>query len=245
VLWLLAIASAGAASPEAAPYADGAAPGFTGGFKEQACDACHFEAGINVKPGQLTISGVPERYAAGERYELIVTLTRPEMKIAGFQLAARLETTGAQAGTLAAGPADAARIKVETSDAVQYANQRKAGTALTAPGTARWTLVWTAPPASGPVVFHASANAANNDEFAGGDYVYTAVARAQAVVTNASDAARSNRAPMPAGRPGVASTSTRRSRLRVTPADGSRGPLPRILAPPARCETSCRTFPTP
>ena len=33
--------------------------------------------------------------------------------------------------------------------------------------------MWTAPPASGPVVFHASANAANKDEFARGDYVYT------------------------------------------------------------------------
>jgi hypothetical protein len=184
-LWLCSIAFAGTASPEAAPYADGAAPGFTGGFKEQACDACHFEAGVNTKPGQLTISGVPERYAAGERYELTVALTRPDMKIGGFQLAARFEANGAQAGTLAVRPADAKQIKIETSAGVQYANQLKAGTALTAPGTTRWTLVWTAPAPSGPVVFHASANAANNDEFASGDYVYTAVARSQAAAANA------------------------------------------------------------
>ena len=188
-LWLLSIAFAGTASPEAAPYADGAAPGFSGGFKEQSCDACHFEADINVKPGQLTISGVPERYAAGERYELTVTLTRPEMKIGGFQLAARFEANGAQAGTLAARPTDVKLIKVETSGGVQYANQLKAGTVLTTPGTARWTLVWTAPPPSGPavpgpVVFHASANAANTDYFASGDYVYTAVARSQAALRN-------------------------------------------------------------
>jgi hypothetical protein len=184
-LWLLSIAFAGTASPEAAPYADGAAPGFSGGFKEQSCDACHFEADVNVEPGQLTISGVPERYAGGERYELTVTLTRPEMRIGGFQLAARFEANGAQAGMLAPRPADAKLIKVETSGGVQYANQLKAGTVLTTPGTARWTLIWTAPtrsgPApSGPVLFHASANAANNDDFAGGDYVYTAVARSQA-----------------------------------------------------------------
>ena len=179
-LWVLSLAFAGMASPEAAPYADGAAPGFTGGFKEQACDACHFEAAINVKPGELTISGVPERYAAGGQYEITVTLTRPEMKIGGFQLAARLEASGTQAGTLSVRPADATQIRIETASGVQYANQRKAGTALTAPGITRWAVVWTAPQASGPVVFHASGNAANNDEFAGGDYVYTAEARTQA-----------------------------------------------------------------
>jgi hypothetical protein len=174
--WLFSIAFAGTAI-RAEAYADGAPPGFTGGFKEQACDACHFEGDINIKPGQLTISGAPERYTAGQRYELTVTLMRPEMKTGGFQLAARFETTGAQAGTLTTGPADTQQIKVETASGVQYANQLKAGTALTTPGTARWTLIWTAPPSSGPVVFHASANAANNDEFAAGDYVYTAVAR--------------------------------------------------------------------
>jgi hypothetical protein len=178
-LWLLSLALAGTASPEAAPYADGAAPGFTGGFKEQTCDACHFEGGINVAPGQLTISGVPERYEAGARYELTVTLTRPEMKIGGFQLAARFEATGAQAGTLAVRPVDAKQIRVETSGGVQYANQLKAGTVLTMPGTVRWMLDWTAPEAPGSVIFHASANAANHDEFAGGDFVYTATARSQ------------------------------------------------------------------
>jgi hypothetical protein len=178
-LWLFSVAFAGTASPEAAPYADGAAPGFTGGFKEQACDACHFEAAVNSKPGQLTLTGVPERYTAGERYELTVTLTQSEMKIGGFQLAARFIGTGAQAGALSVRPGDEKLLRIETGDGVQYANQLKAGTALAAPGTARWTLVWTAPPGSGPVVFHASANAANNDEFAGGDFVYTAVAQAQ------------------------------------------------------------------
>ena len=134
-------------------------------------------------PGQLTIVGVPERYVAGARYEITVTLTRPEMKIGGFQLAARFEANGAQAGTLAARPTDAKQIKVETVDGVQYANQLKAGTALTSPGSVRWTLVWTAPPPSGPVLFHASGNAANNDEFASGDYVYTAVVRSQAAAS--------------------------------------------------------------
>jgi hypothetical protein len=160
-------------------YADGAAPGFTGGFGESACDACHFEADINVKPGQLTITGVPERFTAGERYVLSLTLSRPGMKLGGFQLASRLTEGGAQAGTLAPGPGEEKRIKIEPGS-VQYANQRESGTAATAADTAKWTLVWTAPAATGTVTFHAAANAADGDGAARGDYVYTATVQTQA-----------------------------------------------------------------
>ena len=156
-------------------YADGAPPGFTGGFGEAACDACHFEAAVNTKPGQLTLTGVPERFVAGERYSLTITLSRPGMAMGGFQLSARMETGGAQAGTLTPGPGEEKRIKIEPGK-VQYANQRQDGTALAEPGLAKWTVVWTAPATSGAVVFHAAANAADKDEAARGDYIYTAAA---------------------------------------------------------------------
>ncbi|HVG54236.1 MAG TPA: choice-of-anchor V domain-containing protein [Vicinamibacterales bacterium] len=159
-------------------YADGAAPGFSGGFGESSCDACHFEAAVNTPPGQVTLTGIPERFAPGTAYPITVTLSRPGMMIGGFQLAARFEKGGAQAGTLAAGPGEEKRIKMEPG-AIQYANQRLAGTALTGPGSVKWVVVWTAPPATGAVVFHVAANAANNDEAARGDYVYTAVATSQ------------------------------------------------------------------
>lgn len=156
-------------------YADGAPPGFTGGFGEQACDACHFEAALNPKPGQLTLTGVPERFAANERYPLTITLSRPGMLMGGFQLSARMENDGAQAGTLAPGPGEEKRIRIERGT-IQYANQRLEGTSLAAPGTAEWTVVWTAPANAGSVLFHAAANAADKDEAARGDYVYTATA---------------------------------------------------------------------
>ena len=158
-----------------ATYADGAPPGFTGGFGEQACDACHFEAALNTKPGQLTLTGVPERFAAGERYALTITLSRPAMAIGGFQLSARMENGGGQAGTLSPGPGEDKRIKIEPGT-IQYANQRQDGTALAEPGTAKWTVIWTAPDASGAVIIHAAANAADKDDAARGDYVYTATA---------------------------------------------------------------------
>lgn len=156
-------------------YADGAPPGFTGGFGEQACDACHFEAELNTKPGQLTLTGVPERFTAGERYPLTIMLSRPGMAMGGFQLSARMENDGAQAGTLTPGPGEEKRIRIEPGK-VQYANQRQDGTALAEPGAAKWTVIWTAPAASGGIVFHAAANAADKDEAARGDYVYTTAA---------------------------------------------------------------------
>ena len=68
-------------------YAEGAPPGFSGGFKEDSCHACHFDAELNSGGGRVTIEGVPSRFAAGERYTLTVTLGRVGMKRAGFQLA--------------------------------------------------------------------------------------------------------------------------------------------------------------
>lgn len=153
-------------------YADGAPPGFSGGFKEQSCDGCHFENEPNTGPGTLTLAGVPERFVGGQRYPLTVTLTRPGMKLGGFQLAARFED-GTQAGTIERGPDEDKRMAIETQGNVQYANQRRPGAELTGPDTARWTIVWTAPAGAGPVTFHVAANAADNDESTRGDYVFT------------------------------------------------------------------------
>lgn len=159
----------------AARYADGAPPGFSGGFNEQSCHACHFHADVNSGSGRVTIAGVPERFVAGERYRLTITLARPGMTLGGFQLTARVTDGGAQAGTLAPAPEDAERIGIDVQGDVQYAGQRQTGAALAAPDTARWALVWTAPTASFPVAFHVAANAADGDDRVDGDYIHTAV----------------------------------------------------------------------
>ena len=163
----------------AASYAEGAPPGFSGGAGEESCHACHFDFAINSTPGQLTMTGVPERFTAGERYPLTVTLSRPGMVVAGFQLAARFED-GTQAGTLAAQPGDEEGIKVEQQGPIHYANQRRSGAKPSEAGRASWRVVWTAPQRTGLVTFHVAANAADGDEAARGDYVYTASVRSQA-----------------------------------------------------------------
>ena len=158
-------------------YPDGAPPGFSGGFKEESCHACHFHQDLNAAGGGVTIEGVPATFTPGERYTLTITLTRPGMKRAGFQLTARFKDSGGQAGVLAAGAAEAERVAVESQNSVQYAGQRKAG-AVVSGGEARWLVEWTAPASGGAVVFNVAANAADGNESADGDFVHTAVAGA-------------------------------------------------------------------
>ena len=162
-----------------AGYADGAPSGFSGGLGEQTCHACHFHFDLNSGRGRLTIAGLPERVVAGDRYPFTVTLTRPGTKLAGFQLTARFKDGGAQAGTVSPAPGEQERIGVDQGG-IQYVNQRRAGAALAAADPATWSLVWTAPAMSGPVVFHVAANAANGDETADGDYVHTTAVEAWA-----------------------------------------------------------------
>ena len=158
-------------------YAEGAPPGFSGGFKEDSCQGCHFSETLNAAPGRVAIEGVPATFTPGERYTVTVVLSRPGMKMAGFQLAARFEDGTGQAGTLAPGSGEGDRIAVETSGPIQYAGQRKAGAALVSGDVAKWTVEWTAPERGGPVIFHVSANAANGNGNAEGDFIYTVTAK--------------------------------------------------------------------
>jgi hypothetical protein len=156
-------------------YPDGAPPGFSGGFKEESCHACHFHQELNAAGGSVAVDGVPGTFQPGERYTLTITLTRAGMKRAGFQLTARFKDTGAQAGALAAGTGEADRVAVENQSGVQYAGQRKAGTDVSG-DAARWVVDWTAPANGGAVVFNVAANAADGNDSADGDFVHTAAA---------------------------------------------------------------------
>lgn len=179
----LAVASgAGAGVPDgigALSYQDGPPPGFSGGFGEDTCQGCHFEPGLDVNDpaGSLALAGVPERFEPGKAYAITVTLGREGIRVGGFMLTARFEDGGAQAGELSPPEGAEKTMGVTTDRGVQYAHQRLAGSALAAPDTARWTVVWTAPAKRGAVVFNVAANAGNGDDSAAGDYVYAAEAK--------------------------------------------------------------------
>lgn len=173
-----AIAAAAAPHP---PYRDGAPPGFSGGFGEASCDACHFSAEPNDGVGTLRMEGAGEAFVPGRSYPITITLTRPEMVAAGFQLTARFSDGGSQAGTLSADSSSTPRTAVATDRGIQYAYQLLAGSAPAAGDTASWVVRWTAPAAGEAVTFHLAANAADGDGSASGDYVYTATASARPV----------------------------------------------------------------
>ena len=163
-----------------AAYVDGPPPAHTGGFGDDTCHACHFENDLDTPGGSLTISGVPDTFDPSRTYRITVSLERPGMGRAGFQLAARLsggDGVGRPAGVLQAVIGDQLVQVVEAPDGVRYAQHTEPGTTLSNPATAAWILEWR-PPATGAgtVAFHATANAANDDASEFGDFIYTASA---------------------------------------------------------------------
>jgi hypothetical protein len=152
--------------------------GFSGGFGEDHCQACHSGENLNSSRGSLTTSA-PARYEGGQTYAVTITLKRPRMAMGGFVFTARYEDDSTQAGTLAVADSLKDRVKVVIDRGVQYAYHSRPGTELSAAGVARWTLLWTAPAGNRPVVFNAAANAANGDDTPGGDFIYTSRLRSR------------------------------------------------------------------
>ena len=163
----------GAAPASTGAYRDAPPPGFSSGFGEQSCHACHFSRELNQPPGSLSLLGVPERYSSGTTYPITVIVTRPGMAAAGFQLTARFTDGARQAGSLAPSPADSSRVAITLSYDIAYAFQLRAGSAPARGDTASWTVLWTAPTTPGSVSFHVAANAADADDTVDGDFVYT------------------------------------------------------------------------
>ncbi|MGH7470618.1 MAG: choice-of-anchor V domain-containing protein [Longimicrobiales bacterium] len=170
---LVPIMLIGAASVSPNAYRDAPPPGFSSGFGEPSCHACHFSREPNEPPGRLGLRGVPERFTPGATYPITLTLTRPGMTVAGFQLTARFTDGAQQAGVLAPAPSDSSRVAVTVSYDIAYAHQVRTGHALATRDRAAWTVLWTAPATARAVSFHAAANAANGDDTVDGDYVYT------------------------------------------------------------------------
>jgi hypothetical protein len=88
------------------------------------------------------------------------------MQRGGFQLSARY-ADGTQAGRFML-PDEAA---VDTAAGITYV---RPAIATSTSDSVRWFFKWAAPDAEGDsIAFHASANAANGDESAFGDFIYT------------------------------------------------------------------------
>jgi len=152
-------------------YPEHLAGPYTGGFGEETCRSCHFDYPLNPEGGKLKLSGIPEIYESGKKYEIEVRVERESLGLAGFQLTSRFPE-GTQAGTF---EYDKVHITTtpETGDSVTYLQHAATGTEPQEKGIKIWTFHWIAPQkASGTVLFHIASNAANGDASEFGDWIY-------------------------------------------------------------------------
>lgn len=154
-------------------YPGGPDPGVTGGFGEQTCNksGCHASFALNAGRasglGDLLVSGLPKYYEAGKSYTVKLAISHAaDRRHWGFQLAARVKATGAQAGELRAIDGN---TQVLEKNAVQYIEHSLEGIT-----TNVFTFNWVAPGSpAGEVIMHVSGNAANGDLSSEGDYIYS------------------------------------------------------------------------
>jgi hypothetical protein len=161
----LSVATAAAFMREKPPEAH------TGGFGEPTCQECHTGEPLNQAPGAIRIAGLPQSYEPGRAYPLTVFVTAPELKVGGFELAARF-ADGKQAGRFEATTPGATVTKSQAG--IEYISHTLEGIAATR-DTVRWAILWRAPSeARQPVTFHLAGNAANDDASPLGDHIHTA-----------------------------------------------------------------------
>jgi hypothetical protein len=164
-----------AAVGDPTPYRDGPPIGFAGGFGEDTCQACHFDGEVNEAAGTVTIEGVPARFVPGESYTLQVSLTTPDLVVGGFMLTVRDGGSGAQAGALSPVPGheEEVAISVDSESGVHYAHHRVGSSIAQDGGALHWAVTWSAPDRASGVLIHVSALAADGDDSASGDFVFT------------------------------------------------------------------------
>ena len=181
VLRLAAVVLAGStislATTISAGYSAGPPVAKNGGFGGATCVECHNSFVENEGKGELTLTGVPDVYVPGDKYDLTVEFVEEGMKKGGFELSARFaegDAAGTKAGSLT--PSDA-RVQVFPDRRAQmmtpYAMHTLESGVAPEDGRLSWSVQWTAPEVgNGPVAFNLAANAGNGDQTPTGDYVY-------------------------------------------------------------------------
>lgn len=176
---LLAVAAA-VVVLTAAANRDGPPPAHTGGFGEPSCVECHYDWDANSGAGQVRIEA-PAYFVAGHTYDIIVLLRDPDMAVGGFQLSARFDAGGRNAGHFGTdSPGSRVTVNSRAGYDIEYASHDPGSLDPGEAGKARWVVRWTAPTDGATIVFHVAANAANDDDSPFGDRVYTTSARSEA-----------------------------------------------------------------
>jgi hypothetical protein len=156
-----------------APAGRTGSPGDAG--KTCAVSGCHTGAAVTDQPGWITSDIPASGYIPGNTYNISATVSKAGISRFGFQLSPQ-NSIGTKLGTLISGTA------TQLVGSGKYITHTMAGTNATDSKT--WTFQWIAPAVgSGTVTFYASFNAANNNNNASGDQVYTSSLSVQEDVT--------------------------------------------------------------
>ena len=144
---------------------------YTGGFGEDTCQSCHFDYPLNPNEGSLHVRGVPSSYEANKSYTFTIEVSREDLGKGGFQLTARYsDSTHAGAFKIPSGRTTFSEVGEEK----KYVQHSPTGVLPSDKGTISWTVAWKAPEQSrGEIIFNIAANAANGDDSAFGDYIFT------------------------------------------------------------------------
>ena len=149
--------------------------GYTGGFGEPTCQACHTDAAVNEPAAVLTAEGLPDSYTPGGVYQLTLSIAASGQVRNGFQAAVRFADgaqKGLQAGSLS--PVDPrTQVGTDASTGIQYASHSDIGADPVSPERGTWVVEWTAPSSDDSVVLHVAANSANGDNSPLGDLIHT------------------------------------------------------------------------
>jgi hypothetical protein len=160
LMYLFLLPSIAAAFPNSPPDTTAGVPG------EYTCVVCHSSFPLNSGDGNLTISG-PAKFQLGQTYTISVQLSDPGQVDWGFELSPL--NKGAITVT------DAVNTQLSISSGNSYVKQTSPGTyAGTPDGPVSWSFDWTAPSSpTAQVTFYAAGLAADGNNDAPGDYVYT------------------------------------------------------------------------
>lgn len=157
------------------PHSEGPLPGFTGGFGEPTCAACHFGAPLNEPGATLELIGLEGGYRPGQQHPVTVRFESFDMLAAGFQGAFRFEDgdrRGAGAGKIRLLDDRVTVVRGGDGD-TEYVQHTRAGSAPISDAI-EWTFEWRAPETEAPVVLHIAANSGGGDDSPLDDLVYTA-----------------------------------------------------------------------
>ena len=142
----------------------GAPSRLSGGPGEQDCTNCHIGQ-LGDTPPQLTLDNLPDSVRAGSRQVFTVTVTHPDMVVAGIQTVIRPGDDELHY----VGQLQSDKLTTLMKDGISYLNHTKPFRAVS--GAVTLTIVWEVPDTSGSAILNTAMVAANEDGTPFGDSV--------------------------------------------------------------------------